>query len=878
MKIVFSKVLTNNTTITTFCSLFLITVSGLFNAEITIAEETQSSLRLNRLFIEAEGAYLSGHYDQAISNWRAIIKSNNLEPPKLASVYENLASLHWHLGYPGEAIQFWQESIEIYRGRKERHHKLHLAAVLLDQSQAYNDLGQPRFSLPLIEEALAIIDQQGWPGDSQNLRASPLSHRGVDQPSELTPQQSFETPPINSAPKSSTPQAAHSTLQSSRPIQLKQMAFFIQGNIYSLQGDFEPAIHAYQQSLSIKTPREIAPQLAIATYTNLSQAYQQQSITTQQKALAAQAEEDSIALTLKQQTQRQRNLAIEAAQMAVKIQPHHQSIERAKALIQLSKLTKNHQFLVTAEKIVSSLPNSSQKVYTLLHLASERNHKTLLLTAVEISQEIGNLRVASFALGALGQYYEQKQDYQSALSWTEIAQVTAAQAQAPDSLYQWNWQAGRIFKAQGNIKQATAAYENALASLQSVRREYAQAKSELLIDFQTEIEPVYRQYLELLLAANPSSPSLQRALEVKQLLQLSELENFFQDDCLTIESSTTSELENSLKQTNTAIVTTVILQEQTHVIWQLPNGQLKTYAINISQFELLNLAQQWRFDLENLENDRYLSQGQQLYHLLLAPMKADLAELKPQNLIFVNDGILRNLPMAALHDGKKYLVENYAVTNSLGLNLKLQSDLDTPIPQEALLFGLSTGSEEFFPLPYVVSEIESIGNLIAHKQKFIDREFSPQKFSQKVTTSQSSIIHIATHGSFAGTIEDSFLQAWNGKINLRELENALTERNLNFDKTIKLLTLSACDTATGNERATLGMSGIALRAGVENTLGSLWSVDDRQTAKLVNNFYRYWLQEHLPLGEALRQAQLRLINHQNFPHPATWSGLILIQN
>ena len=123
----------------------------MFNAEITIAEETQSSLRLNRLFIEAEGAYLSGHYDQAISNWRAIIKSNNLEPPKLASVYENLASLHWHLGYPGEAIQFWQESIELYRGRQERHHQLHLAAVLLDQSQAYNDLGQPRFSLPLIK-------------------------------------------------------------------------------------------------------------------------------------------------------------------------------------------------------------------------------------------------------------------------------------------------------------------------------------------------------------------------------------------------------------------------------------------------------------------------------------------------------------------------------------------------------------------------------------------------------------------------------------------------------------------------------------------------------------------------------------------------------
>ncbi len=877
MKIVFSKVLTNNTTITTFCSLFLITVSGLFNAEITIAEETQSSLRLNRLFIEAEGAYLSGHYDQAISNWRAIIKSNNLEPPKLASVYENLASLHWHLGYPGEAIQFWQESIEIYRGRKERHHKLHLAAVLLDQSQAYNDLGQPRFSLPLIEEALAIIDQQGWPGDSQNLRASPLSHRGVDQPSELTPQQSFETPPINSAPKSSTPQAAHSTLQSSRPIQLKQMAFFIQGNIYSLQGDFEPAIHAYQQSLSIKTPREIAPQLAIATYTNLSQAYQQQSITTQQKALAAQAEEDSIALTLKQQTQRQRNLAIEAAQMAVKIQPHHQSIERAKALIQLSKLTKNHQFLVTAEKIVSSLPNSSQKVYTLLHLASERNHKTLLLTAVEISQEIGNLRVASFALGALGQYYEQKQDYQSALSWTEIAQVTAAQAQAPDSLYQWNWQAGRIFKAQGNIKQATTAYENALASLQSVRREYAQAKSELLIDFQTEIEPVYRQYLELLLAANPSSPSLQRALEVKQLLQLSELENFFQDDCLTIESSTTSELENSLKQTNTAIVTTVILQEQTHVIWQLPNGQLKTYAINISQFELLNLAQQWRFDLENLENDNYLSISQKLYNLLFSPIKAELAQVNPQALIFVNDGFLRNVPMAALHDGQKFLIEDYAIANSLGLNLKIETDTQI-LPTQALLFGLTVGINGFSPLPYVFDEIEYISSLIKKEKRFLNREFSYSSFRQEITKNKTSIVHVATHGNFAGTLSDSFLQAYNSQISLMNLEKTLIDHNSNFANPIQLLVLSACDTAAGNETATLGMSGVAVRAGVRNVLGSLWSIGDRDAAVLVNQFYRHWLKDGSTKEQALRQTQVEFIKNSLNPHPAIWSGFILNQN
>lgn len=524
-----------------FSRLFFSLLFFLLVSRNTIAEEIET------LLSNAEGAYLSGDYERAISYWNEVIEKEELksEPKKLAAVYENMASLQWHLGSPGTAVQLWQKSIDIYR--KQPQHppnlpsQLHLAAVLIDQSQAYNDLGQPRFSIPLLTEAISIVEQY--------------------------------TSPVSS------------------PTKLKQIAFFALGNAYSIQTDYDRAINAYRQSLKIN--ENLDTLLAVAIWTNLSQTYQQRAIAKEQKALAAEIEEDSKATLLKRQARSARASAIQSARMASTIgnKSHRfpgfeirglpvtafrgQSLEQAKALIQLSKLVSNNRerLLVEAEDILRSLPDSYQKVYVLIHLSQvhSSSSKTVLSEAVEISDNIGNPRVTSFAKGAMGKYYEQRQQYELALYWTQQAQLAAGQAQAPDSLYQWNWQAARIYNAIGEPRPAAEAYENAIASLQSIRGDLAQAKnSHLTFDFQTGIEPVYREYLKLLLTGEPSQNNLKRALEVRQLLQLSELENFFKDDCFELESSSISELFDSLRQANTAVVTTIILNQQTHVIWQLP--------------------------------------------------------------------------------------------------------------------------------------------------------------------------------------------------------------------------------------------------------------------------------------------------------------------
>jgi len=91
------------------------------------------------------------------------------------------------------------------------------------------------------------------------------------------------------------------------------------------------------------------------------------------------------------------------------------------------------------------------------------------------------------------------------------------------------------------------------------------------------------------------------------------------------------------------------------------------------------------------------------------------------------------------------------------------------------------------------------------------------------------------------------------------------------------MVLSACDTAAGDSRATLGMSGVAARSGVNNTLGSLWSVNDQQIVTLIDGFYNNWINDELTLSEALRQAQLDLIKSPDY-HPSNWSSMILLQD
>ena len=92
---------------------------------------------------------------------------------------------------------------------------------------------------------------------------------------------------------------------------------------------------------------------------------------------------------------------------------------------------------------------------------------------------------------------------------------------------------------------------------------------------------------------------------------------------------------------------------------------------------------------------------------------------------------------------------------------------------------------------------------------------------------------------------------------------------------MELLTLSACKTAAGDDRAALGLAGIAVKAGAKGTMATLWEIDHKATSELVVEFYRQ-LKTGAPKLQALRNAQVKLM--QRYPHPYFWSPFLMIGN
>ena len=157
--------------------------------------------------------------------------------------------------------------------------------------------------------------------------------------------------------------------------------------------------------------------------------------------------------------------------------------------------------------------------------------------------------------------------------------------------------------------------------------------------------------------------------------------------------------------------------------------------------------------------------------------------------------------------------------------------------------------------------------------------FTRNSLAEEIRNFPSPIIHIATHGQFSSQAENTFILAYDTPVNVRELETLLRQRGENGESEIlELLVLSACETATGDDRATLGLAGVAVRAGARSTLATLWQVDDAATSLFMSVFY-----EHLGIpgttkAEALRQAQLSLLAYDDYLLPYYWSAYILVGN
>jgi CHAT domain-containing protein len=534
---------------------------------------------------------------------------------------------------------------------------------------------------------------------------------------------------------------------------------------------------------------------------------------------------------------------------------------------------------------LTTLPPSRDSIYATINFAhtlgdagsshaylSSRDVGQLLATAIQSARQLQDPRAESHALRQLGQIYMQTQQWADATDLTQQSLAIANSIQADDIIAQSAAQLGRLLKQQGKSQDAIAAYGEAVTALKALRGDLAAINPDVQFSFRESVEPTYRELVELLLDGTPSQESLIQARALIENLQLAELDNFLRQACLDTQSEQIDQVDR-----NATVVYPIILPDRLAVILSQSGQPLRHYTTTIPKADvettLHNLLAALHPSSDDAERLRY---SQQVYNWLIRPAEQDHALTETKTLVFVLDGLLRNIPMSALHDGEHYLIEKYAVALSPGLNL-----LSTkPLTQQhihAIVGGISEARNNFSALPAVTSEVNDIAQLLS-APTLLNQDFTSSAIAERLKTNSTNVVHLATHGQFSSNQAETFLLTWNGQINIWELAELLQNRESDQAEAIELLVLSACDTAAGDDRAALGLAGLAVKSGARSTLATLWPIKDQAASQLMIKFYRELEIPGITKAEALRTAQLSLLANPSYQDPFFWSAYVLVGN
>ncbi len=828
-----------------------LTLSILPIRQPSVVAQSNSAPQLVRDGIEQ---YKAGKFNEAIALWQQVLPQIK-EPLDKASVHSNLALAYRQIGQLTEAIAQWEQAIQTYQRQDNQTKHRQLPKLLTEQAQAYNELGQHRRAITLLQSAIELASQ------TQDMRAQT---------------------------------AALGTL----------------GNAYWALGNYEQALETHQKSLQIARQLN-SPDYIATSLNNLGNLYISRAQRYRYQANTARVEGDE------KQNARLTKLAeqeITAARTAFEQSLHESQalggVAQVKALLNLNRLleqTASPDWAAVARnreqaiKQAETIPDSRDKVYALINLAESFRRQALaeragssssealrlLSQAIAIARSIGDRRAESFALGSLGQIYQLAGQVSEAMQLTQQAQLAAQQVNAPQSLYRWQWQAGRLLKATGKTKDAIASYEQAIATLQSIRSSLLVANTNLQFDFRDSVEPVYRELMQLLTqpsgvnSQEQQTTNLSKVIDILELLKLAELQNFFGDECVEIAKASV-ESEVSLVDAGAVVIYSVILSDRTEMILRFPDGQLTNHTVLIKQEQLQQEINQLRQFLEKRSTEEYLIPAQKIYDTLMRPLEPSLKAANPKTLVFIQDGVLREVPMAALHDGQQFLIKKYAIATTPSLSLTTR----TPAVQDysgALVMGLTVERPPFKALANVRAEVEGVQAILGGT-KLLDREFTLATLRSQLQKKSYPVVHIATHGKFGVDTASTFLLSFDSRITLEQIDEVLRAQSLlarnsrRSQQPLELLTLSACQTAAGDNRAALGIAGVAVRAGVRSALASLWNINDEATVPLIKEFYTQLRQSNVTKAEALQKAQLKMIDDLEYSHPAVWSPFILIGN
>lgn len=758
------------------------------------------------------------------------------------------------------------------------------------------------------------------------------------------------------------------------PAQSDVLSLLRQGAAYRQRGDLNLAIEtlagAMQQASDPKLKARIAGELGVAYYQahRYEQAGPLLSLAYRNAAGTTERVRHAIDLGNLHAARRQTKEAVRYYSEARK-QPGLDAGAAVSAGLNLARLAPEKERLPRLAGLALEIPEVADareraRYYLNLGLQARALGAPALRLAYESLEQARRLtresrdRLAAEVLDGLAQLYEDQERAPEALELTERAIAGMQVSEARDLMVNLEWRRGRVLRRLGQVSLALLAYQRAVDHIEAIRQDIPVEYTDGRSSFRETLEPVYLGLADLLLlqanegGAEQQAQLIRRARDTVELIKQTELEDFLGDRCVTDAVRAAARAIPA----GTAVLYPIILPERLELLVETAGG-LQRRTVNVAADQVRSMSLRLAASMRNL--GAYEQGSQQIYRWLIAPVESLLADQRIDTVVVVPDGVLRLLPFAALHDGKRFMAEKYAVAVVPGLTLTHVLDPDRR-ERKTLLAGLSepgpvvdklpggiaeailgstpakkaaadsasrtpmlrstrafarrgdartaapsgapppdaeqrktapAGDEaravsrsasegarlrQLLALPGVKGEIDALGQL-TRNQTLFNEEFTLAALQRQLTVESHSIVHIASHGFFGGTADTSFIMAFDDVLTMDGLQSLLRSETLQKNP-IELLTLSACETAEGDDRSPLGMSGAALKARAGSVLGSLWPVSDEAAKAMMRTFYQGLSTEGLSKIKSLQKAQRRLIDSADMRHPFFWAPFVLIGN
>ena len=528
-----------------------------------------------------------------------------------------------------------------------------------------------------------------------------------------------------------------------------------------------------------------------------------------------------------------------------------------------------------------------------------------------------------------------------ALSQQALTRLRAdSQNTSADLQIALEWRVARLHAAGGRQPQALAAYQRAVNLIEQIRQDTPIDYDDGQSSFSATFEPIYLGLVDGLLKLTDSTPQpqhdalLRRARDALELVKQTELQDYLGDRCVVDAVKGGSA---TVIPPRTAVLYPVIFADRIEMLVETDQGMAR-FTTRIPGGTVRATASALSSELRSPQGN-YLSTAQQLYNWLLRPLEVFLSAASIDTLVVVPDATTRTVPLGALHDGARFAVEKYAISTATGLSM---TNTNAPAPRTltALVAGASTfGSvvdkysntrfksvlavplvpptpptqsaavtpnrllrsmnarnllvesvvapradrlnrveslRSALALPGVSREVQALEKIMPGTQ-LVDAAFTIDAFAQAAKSQRYGAVHLASHGVFGGSADSSYILAFDDVLTLDGLQNILKGEQFQ-GAPIEVLSLSACETAAGNDRAPLGISGAAMKARAKSVLGTLWPVDDDAAVSVMTRFYAGIAQQGESKARALQQSQVQVLRNAQTAHPFFWAPFSLIGN